>query len=228
MDPGRIRRLEGKLRALASRCRLQLLLDLREPRRLKEIRLSSDRTWAWAQDSRTITRQAVRHHLKALEEVGAVDAQRRLGEETFVVNPVGIRALLDDLESLASELPGPQGRGREASLLTLNGAKRGDVHPIEGVNDWVVGVGPDAALHMAGDRTVADRHFAIVPTQAGHALRPLGGAAAPTYLNARPVTSGDATLVAGDVIGAGDTVFLYQRGLAAAPVGVPVPLPVAR
>lgn len=227
MDPGRIRRLEGRLRALANRCRLQLLLDLREPRRLKEIRLSSDRSWAWAHDARTITRQAVRHHLKALEEAGAVDARRRYGEETFVVNPAGIRALLDDLEDLASEFP-EAGLGREASLLTLNGARRGAVHPIEAADEWVVGNGPGAALDLPGDASAADHHFAIVATGTGHAIRPLGGALAPTYLNARRLDPGDSTLVAGDVIGAGDTVFLYRRGLAAPRLELPVPLPVVR
>ncbi|HWH07884.1 MAG TPA: FHA domain-containing protein [Candidatus Thermoplasmatota archaeon] len=110
MDPAshdRLATLARHLETLASPTRLALLHALREPCPLSDIRVSPSLSREGERAGRSLSRQAITHHLEQLVEAGLVrrvsDAER--ARDVFVLSHERLFAVVDEMRDLARLRP---------------------------------------------------------------------------------------------------------------------------
>lgn len=184
--------LEAALKALSFSNRLKLLELLREPRTLDEIHLTPSEIHAGARPDRSLTRQAVRHHLDKLAEVGLIRASPRRGDDgrtrtSYVLDEARLYAVVQKLQGLATagtrvaldphkteaEEPGPFGPWPEGpKLVQVQGGRQGAVYQLDQLEPgaepgWVLGRAPEAEITLQYDPYVSAKDTEIMRTDQG-------------------------------------------------------------
>lgn len=219
-----VSRLADVLGALANPVRLQILLELRHPRALREITVRPARKTASGRAS-TMSLSALRHHLDTLLAIGAIVQRPRLRDgqrvDTYQVSHPNLFALTEELRGLArirgddDILDGtmpvdatpvrPVHQGRR--LTALNGPIEGECYAL-GKGTTRLGRQPDCTVWLAHDPYVS-LVSAYIDVDKEARLRAVEGAN-PPHINWVPVTR-EATLRTGDVIRLGRTNLLYHE-----------------
>lgn len=213
--------LAKALEALANPLRLAILHRLARPSFMPDL----------AQELE-MTRQAVKKHLDALEEVGLIVAtpSRRgaLRAMEYAANPAGLFAFKEGVRELAvdtdpsslppaSTLPAGErstpGAGHGFGLLLVHGDLPGrwfTLHPRTGA---VVGRDVKADIPLAYDAFASARHALLRHAPGGWTLTDLH-ATNGTRVNFRPIGAGETvTLRQGDLITIGKSHLLLREGL---------------
>ena len=218
MDAAQIPELEQVLKALGNATRLRLLLGLQRPQRLNEIRLETD--------GRPMSRQAVKKHLAALEDVGMVV---QLDDGSYVVRHArmyemvermrGLATLrsavaLDDATRMLDDDPLPP-RPRAPHLVTIRGVAEGQTFVLDAPDDdggWTLG--RSGSIGLDHDQFISGRHARILVRDDEHYLLDLATNRNGTTLNWRPMEKGGlALLQPGDIIGLGMTRLVFRSGV---------------
>lgn len=218
------------LAALANPVRLDILRELRTPRRLGEIRVTVDENGA----RRPISRQAVSQHIEKLAEVGAVvcvDGEGG-GRAVYVVDQLKLFALSEEFRSIAALRPDehravetlvvgptPRQRSRPGSRLVLvRGLNEGRVFSLDSEpraeGPWLIGRRRDADIPLDYDPFVSNEN-ALIRRLASGALtvEDVNGSRNGTMLNSQPLASGQASALRhGDLIVIGRSALLYREG----------------
>lgn len=227
------------LSVLANANRLRLLAQLRQPRTPSEIRLTPETVHEGENPARTISRQAVHHHLEKLLDINAVLSRsvRKggvVGDE-YVVNHQQIFAISEEFRKLGSlrpldegawslrtqslqdvrRAPAPEG----PSLVLVHGLGEGNVFPLlsDGLHmtrTWVVGRRLDADVCLDYDPYVSSENTRIrfVPGS-GFNVEDLPGSRNGTFVNWARVPAGStAPLRHGDILGLGKTLLVFRSG----------------
>lgn len=230
--------LEDYLQVLGYASRLELLLQLRQPRKLDEIELTPSEARAGDNPDRTISRQAVQHHLDRLMDVGLVrmgstegddgrtrhtyrtdtprlyavlEELRRLLEVSppGEVEPYRTTRLEDPIEDRAADRDGPH-------LVMVHGIEEGRIYPLrpdtrDPPRGWVIGRDPEADVALPHDPFVSTENAEVLPDGDGFKLLDLRTARNGTFLNWEQIPVGGARpLSQGDVIRVGRTLLVFR------------------
>lgn len=230
--------LETALKALSSSNRLELVELLREPRTLDEIHLTPSQTHAGTSPERSLTRQAVRHHLDKLAEVGVIRLDKRKGEDgrirtEYVLDEAGFYAVIQKLQSLAvagthvpldpykteaaeREPTGPWPKGPK--LVQVHGGRQGAIHALSELEagaerGWVLGRSPDADILLQHDPYVSAKDTEILRSQSGgFEVLDLRTSTNQTRVNgAKLPLGGRRELEHGDALQIGTTMLLFHE-----------------
>lgn len=228
--------LEGDLRALSFVNRLELLAKLQEPRTVDELKLTPRVQQRGASPDRTLTRQAVRHHLDKLVEAGLVHASTVHGDDgrprrAYVVNDARVYQVAESLRELSSlggqapvesystqdlrDLPRntwPEG----PKLVLVHGAPQAEVFPLRqgrlrAPRGWIIGRSPEAHVRLAYDPYVSSENSEIVPENGSFRLLDLRSSKNGTVLNGeRMEVGGEERLEHGDIVRVGSSVLVFR------------------
>jgi DNA-binding transcriptional ArsR family regulator len=216
--------LAGVLASLGSTQRLAILRQLRLPRTLREIEVSSPRSDAGSR----LTRQSVADHVERLVEAGVVlsrDAQRSATRvREYTLNHQAIYAVSEALKSVATLRPvlepttttapltvPPTPREEGHRLVLVKGLEEGTTFPLS----------PGQPIHVVGRRRGVEVCLDFDPyVSAENALLTWEGETLVvedhpesrngTVLNFRPLARGERrALRHGDVLGVGRTALVY-------------------
>jgi len=209
--------------------RLELLRQLRRPRRVSELRASPEVTRPGENPERAVSRQAVRQHLEKLLAVDVAQLHRRgsayEGNE-YLANHRQLFVIAEQLRDLArfhpeeaslptetrSSLPShrpPPGRGPALVL----------VHGIDEGRTWTLGVGKpllvgrlrEADVCLDYDPFVSNRHADVTVVDGRTIFRDLGSRNG-TLLNfARMRPREPVSLAAGDIVSIGRSTLVYRH-----------------
>lgn len=231
-----VRRLSQLLEVLANANRLDLLLQLREPRAASEVRLKPAETRPGENPERPISKQAVRVHLAKLAEIGVVVPRKgRRGPvavEEFLLNQQRLFAIAEEfrkLGSLRSTLPpgseatmdgalgGPPTPEAGVHLVLVHGLDEGRSFPLR-LSDraeergWVIGRRRGVAVSLDYDPFISTENSEVTWEDGHYRLHDLRSSRNGTLLNWRPLPKGGtAELTHGDVIGVGRSLLLFRR-----------------
>lgn len=226
-------RLEEYLRALAHGRRLELLHILQTPHALADIRITPGKSRAGENPDRLASRQAIQGHLETLQEIGVVvanpGAEGRSKE--FVVDRQRVFQVLEELRRVGTITGGGSFVSRDATvdtavarerrieagpkMLLVHGFVEGKVFPLRRTDlgdgaGWVVGRKPDAHVSLDYDPFVSLVNSEIIPDRNGYALRDLGISRNGTWVNWRRLGAEPVALKAGDVVGVGRSLLVFQ------------------
>lgn len=230
--------LEAALKALSFSNRLELIELLREPRTLDEIHLTPSETHAGKSPERSLTRQAVRHHLDTLAEVGVIRLDKRKGEDgrirtEYVLDEAGFYAIIQKLQGLAAagtrvplepykteaaerEQTGPWPQGPK--LVQVHGGRQGAIHRLAELEPgaergWILGRSPDADIPIQHDPYVSAKDTEILRSQSrGFEVLDLRTSTNQTRVNgAKLPLGGRRELEHGDVLQIGTTMLLFHE-----------------
>lgn len=213
--------LAKALEALANPLRLSILHRLARPAFMPDL----------AQEL-GMTRQAIKKHLDALEEIGLIVASpsRRgaLRAMEYAANPAGLFAFKMSVLELAVDtdpamLPpattmpatpqSPTGTGHGFGLLLVHGDLPGRWFPLNPRTSSVLGRDPKAEIPLAYDAFASSRHALLRFAPGGWTLTDLQSTNG-TRVNFRPVKPGETTaLRQGDLITIGKSHLLLRDGL---------------
>ncbi len=216
--------LAATLASLGSAQRLAILRQLRMPRTLREIEVSSERPDA----GRRLTRQSVADHVERLSEAGVVlsrEAQRATTRvREYSLNHQAIYALAESLKALATMRPVVEPTTPTAALA-LPVAPREEGHRLVLVKGLEEGttfpLSPSRPLHVVGRRRGVEVCLDFDPyVSAENTLLTWEDGAVVaqdhpesrngTVLNFRPLPRGErARLRHGDVLGVGRSTLVY-------------------
>lgn len=225
--------LAGRFKALAFPTRLKILEDLKEPRSIGDLHVTTTEDGR----ERPLTREGVRHHVIQLVDAGLVKAASAeplaRNMMAYQVRPAGLFHLSETLVHMANPTTKRPPNPTDApawvrtekrttrvdspwpKLAIVNGVGRGDVCELEPRGSeppmgWVIGSDDDCDIVLPYDESVSERHAEVSPSEDGLELvdyRTSG----PTYLNWRPVERGQReALSPGDVLGVGSTLLVLQ------------------
>lgn len=225
------------LSVLANANRLRLLAQLRQPRTASEIRLTPETVHTGENPERSMSRQAVHHHLEKLLDIGAVTAKPSKRAPTpgdeYVVNHQQIFAIGEEFRKLGALRPvGDAGWGlrtqaladvRRAksqagpNLVLVRGLGEGTLFPLVSQSPdvnagWTVGRRADAPVCLDYDPYVSSENSRItrIPGQ-GYCIEDLPGSRNGTFVNWRPVGPGERVpLEHGDIVGVGKTLLVFH------------------
>lgn len=177
-----------------------------------------------------ISRQALKRHLEALEEIGLVNSRRQrahaLRATAYTTDPSGLFALKEEMMRLAVDVDPElmpsvatiedtaQLRAsvpEQSGLLLVHGDRPGRFFPLEGRSGpWVIGRGAGAHVSLPYDPFASTRHALLTPTHDGLRLRDLESTNG-TRVDFRTVRPGMDTPVArGDLITVGRSHLLLR------------------
>jgi DNA-binding transcriptional ArsR family regulator len=222
--------LEPVFKAFANRNRLELLQQLQEPRRYKDIFLEPSKDGGGGSSNRAISRQAVRGHLRSLQALGLVvelpgDDRR---ETMFVVDHTRLFTIVEKMRSLSvvstkinldAETVVLEDRHPEAdlagpNLVLVRGVHEGKAYRLQsepGRDHWTVGRAPGVEVCIDYDPYVSGEHAQILYKGESHFLVDVPDNCNGTYLNWRKmVVGGVAPLQSGDIIGLGMSLFVFR------------------
>ena len=221
--------LDG-LAALSHAVRLGILRQVREPKTLREIRVTAAGPGGH-QDARPLARQTVKEHLEKLLEVGFVRAnetQRDYGATMeYVVDHQRIFALAEEFTQLARLRPVPALGGEtlvasdEASmyelrgpcLVLVKGLEEGRTFPLEGTRagPWVIGRRRGADVCLDYDPFISSENTHVETSEGAYFVQSLKESRNGTTLNFRPLAPGQRRAVKnGDLIGVGHSSLLVR------------------
>ena len=229
MDPHAIAELERVLKTLANANRLELLIELQEPKRVVELTLSPSRADGAGSEERAISRQAVKNHVAALVEIGVVEqTEEGYANARFVVNHARLFEVTERLRQIATVKPTrpvametrdlddqkPRPRPAGAHFVLVRGVREGQAYPLEspGPSDgWLIGRRPEAQVRLDYDPFVSGSHARVIAREGRHFLVDLPGARNPTRLNWEEMLRGGVALLEpGDVVGVGLSLLVYR------------------
>ena len=231
--PSAVARLGGALSALASPVRLALLHEIRSPKTLQEIHLPAERGYAGAGTERPLSRQAVRHHLDQLIDVGvvlALEGQRAGGPVVeYVVNHQALFAISEDFRALAhlrpvAEPASPTARSSAPQepldvdvpcLVLVKGLDEGTTFLLAGApsvrRSWVVGRKRSADIVLDFDPFVSSENAIVTWDGSAHAIEDVPGSANGTTWNFRPLARGERRVLrTGDLVGVGHSILMFR------------------
>lgn len=208
------------LEALSNATRLEILDRLARPAFIPDLARALG-----------VTRQTIRKHLDALEEVGLIIARpsRRgaLPATEYLANPAGLFTFKEGIQSLALVAdasllpPQPTLRGAEATsdarlegrgLLLVHGDAPGRWFPLAAGSSWVLGreAGDDVALPY--DPFASGRHALLRRDASGWTVVDLQSTNG-TFVNFRPLARGESRVVRpGDLLTIGHSHLLLRDG----------------
>jgi hypothetical protein len=218
-------RLQRDLHALASGARLQLLWELRVPKRPSEVRVGAEESRGGLRPDRVLSRSAVQEHIGVLEELGLV--QRVAGGDTFVVNQQGVVRILNDLGALArirpvidvdvgrtvmARAPAIEAAPAGPKLILVSGPEEGAAFPLRGPGPWTVGRGNNTDVRLGYDPHASRVHVAVSLGEDGlYHVEAVSGATNPTLLDFAPLTPGKpAMLIPGAVLSVGSSRLVFR------------------
>lgn len=224
------------LKAVAYPNRLRLLLLLREPKTIDEIRLTPAAARGPGSADRPISRQAVLDHLHQLEEQGLVRSStaqrgRRSTQLEYVAVRSQLYAMVESFRELV-ETPmansvGPQetvlasarfgaSEHRGARLVLVHGATPGRVFPLmphttSKDRGWIIGRKDGSHVCLDYDPFVSSENAEILRRPEGFALLDLRTAKNGTFLNMMQLpVGGTSGLRQGDIIGVGRSLLVFH------------------
>lgn len=227
MDLRSLEELEEAFKALSNINRLKLLLELQRPKGYNEIKLTPSRPGPEGPEDRPISRQAVRHHIEELRELGVVaetdtDERRR----QFVVDRARLYAIVEKMRDLATVEPSVDPSGATMALdggqpvpmpdgphlVLVRGVEEGQAYPLQEEQErFVIGRDPSADVVLDYDAFVSGEHAHVLQRPEGHVLKDLESNRNGTLLNWRRIKRGGvAPLSAGDVIGMGRSLLVFR------------------
>jgi DNA-binding transcriptional ArsR family regulator len=226
-------RLAAYLEALANPVRLELLHHLRVPQAVGDLHLRPAQGAERA--DRSMTRQAVRKHVRKLEEAGIIVPHRPGRDsralEAFVVNHQMLFAVAEELRRVARVAPQvalqPQAtrsagqaplraEGRGARLVVVHGPVEGQTFPLDPrpaaeERGWVLGRRRGLAVSLDHDPFVSHEHAEVVRRGERFELHDLRSNKNGTELNWQPLPrGGSAPLTSGDIVGVGRTLLVFR------------------
>lgn len=227
-DEPDIEGLAAALTSIAYPARLEILDQVRFPRRLAEVRVTSRRESADANPDRPISKQAVHAHLDKLVESGLVRVHEGdAGDVRYVANAARLYALVEDLRRLCwrysaragedatgtlGSQPPPE-RARGPRLVLVHGIYEGRAYPLSvpSGGPWLIGRSLNAAMRLDYDPYVSAEHAEIFRDADGYALRDLRTGKNGTFLNWEPVPrGGEVRLAPADVVGVGRSLLSFR------------------
>ncbi|HLF17204.1 MAG TPA: FHA domain-containing protein [Candidatus Thermoplasmatota archaeon] len=225
-------RLAEIMRVFANPVRIEILRQLRSPRTLAEIRVHPHRQGGGRSD-RTVNVATVRHHLKKLIAIGAVQSRRVLrdGEylDHYCVNHRQLFALTEELRSMGRIRPqglgvldgtvpadakAPQDARPGPRLIIVNGTYEGKVYRLgdapQHVPSWTIGRHPESGVCLDYDPYVSLAQAEIRRHGAEFHVHDLPSARNRTQVNWEPLPAGGSrSLAPGDVLGVGRSLLLF-------------------
>lgn len=217
------------LKAVAYPSRLDIVLSLRDPKSIDEIKLEA--TGGPGSEDRCISREGVRHHLQKLREVGLletlVDDGSSARKHAYRIRTPELYRLAETLRTLvrasgpaisgprppitwsASKVPTP-------SLVVVHGAEIGLTLSLAGKptnpkRGWVVGSGPEADLVLDWDPHAEDQAAEVVEGQDGFELVDLRAASHRVSLDGEELGRGERRrLSPGSLVGVGSTLLCFR------------------
>jgi DNA-binding transcriptional ArsR family regulator len=224
-----VERLSTYLKALANPARLELLWLLRIPTASSDIVLTPRRRDESLSPSRPMSRQAVEEHLQGLEELGVVERMEDAeGKSTQrVLNQARLFALLEELRALTAIRPSVRvdvdatlASGAEAGapdwvpgpkLVLASGPLEGRAFPLAGEGPWGIGRSRGQVVALSYDPYASAEHARIVAHGKGHALEAFAEARNACRVNFAPLAPGGRRVLrAGDIVGVGRSLLVYQ------------------
>jgi len=224
--------LAEHLRVLGHESRLEILEALRAPRSLAQIRVAPRRVLAGENPERAMARQSVQEHLAKLVAAGlVVEREEPGGARAFVMNRPRLYQVLESLHQAARAMPsaafvgdatadlapGPRPRAEEGPrLVAVRGLMEGASFPLreedlrEG-RGWILGRREGLHVSLAYDPYVSLENGEVRRDAEGYWLHDVPGSKNGTSLNwARLPPGGRARLRAGDVVGVGRSLLVFQ------------------
>lgn len=225
--PPNLADLERVLRALANENRLQLLFSLQDPKGYSELQLPPPREDGWGSDERSISRQAVRAHLRELMAIGVVEeAPTADGTLQWVVNHARLFGALEQMRALTTVRPRVEVGGETADLerafatpdvggphlVLVRGVEEGRAFPLVKTGEWTIGRGPACAIRLDYDPFISGEHARILQKGPEFFLADVPANKNGTYLNWRRLSRGAlAPLKSGDVVGLGMSLLVFRE-----------------
>lgn len=229
--------LERSLKALSFANRIELLAQLRTPKTLDELRLTPSASHAGSRPQRPLTRQAVRHHLDKLAEVGLVRLGKRKGEDgrtrtEYVLDEARLYGIIQQLEALASEGTGVSLEPFETEvvgsaltepleagpkLVLVRGARQDGVFELDpgrltGERGWVIGRSADVQIPLPYDPYISSENSEIIREDDGYAVIDLRTSTNGTVLNGQRLPVGDQRPLAhGDILQVGCSMLVFHE-----------------
>lgn len=215
-------RLSTYLKALAHPARLEILWRLRIPATPGDIMVKPRRRDEGLQQERAMSRQSIMEHIEHLEEIGVVN--RIADDGSFVTSAQHLFALVEDMRALSSiETSMPvdvdstmMQPGHETAkwspgpkLVLVAGPWEGRAFPLAGAGPWTLGRASTQTVSLTYDPFASGESARIVRSGDGHEIEGVAGARNPPSVNFAPLVKARA-LVAGDVIGIGRSLLVYQ------------------
>lgn len=226
------RELTQALEVLASPVRLSIVRQLREPKVLKEIEVTSSRAGPGSED-RPLARQTVKEHLDGLVEVGVVtprEVQRDYGPTVeYVVNNQVLYAIAERLRGLAGLRPrdppedetfeGDEtregSRAEGPALVLVKGLDEGRTFPLEGDDGrgrWTLGRRREADVPLDFDPYVSRRNTLLHRDDGDIYVEDLEESRNGTRVNFELVPTGTRQpLEDGDLVGVGRSLLLFRE-----------------
>lgn len=228
-------RLADALKSVAYPSRLRLLLLLREPRTIDEIRLTPASARRPGNTDRPISRQAVLEHLHQLAEEGLVrSAPAKKASRSTQLEYVAIRpqlyALLESFRELVED-PSPGFSGAQETalassrfgssehkgprLVLAHGASPGRVFPLLGHatgrgRGWIIGRKETSHVCLDYDPFVSSENAEILRRGDTFQLLDLRTAKNGTFHNLAQLSVGSTVdLRRGDIIGVGRSLLVF-------------------
>ncbi len=218
--------LAEAFQALSNENRLKILNQLREPHGYNEIMLAPTRDQdPHGSPNRTISRQAVRKHIKKLAEHDLVAPTNHEGNKNqYVVNHARLFALFEQARNLASneptippqrytldlQDPHPPPAPTKPHLALAKGVQEGRTFPLD-QETTLIGRDSNADVPLTYDAFTSTRHARILKQDDTHLLHDLPENKNGTTLNWRPLKKGaTAPLTPGDAIGIGRSLLIYR------------------
>ncbi|MDX1611750.1 MAG: FHA domain-containing protein [Candidatus Thermoplasmatota archaeon] len=229
--------LERDLKALSFANRLELLTQLREPKTLGDLVLTPAHEEEGG--TRTLTRQAIRHHLDKLVEAGMVRSRSGKGKDgrtrlEYVMDEAQVYAVAEALRAISAQ--GPQGAHQPEStqdfqtpgatqgawpdgpkLVLAHGAQdlkvfqlqREDLEPPRG---WIVGRDANAHVRLPYDPFVSGQSVEIIPEQdGGYRMMDLRTARNRSAHNGEPLpVGGEVSIEHGDMLRVGSSLLVFH------------------
>lgn len=229
-------RLSALLEVLANANRLEILLQLREPKAASEILLHPPEVKAEENPDRPISKQAVRIHLAKLVDIGVIAPRRgrrgNVAVDEYLLSQQRIFAISEDFRRLGSLRPtlppgveqtmdgGPPSLAQPTAgvrLVLVHGLDEGRVFQLRredlaGERGWVLGRRRDLAVSLDYDPFVSSENAEVTWEDGRYRLHDLRSSRNGTTLNwSRLPKGGSAELANGDVIGVGRSLLLFRR-----------------
>ncbi len=222
------------MRAFANPVRIEILLQLKVPRVLGEIRVTPNRKGGGRSD-RFINRVTVKHHLDYLISIGAVQTRRLLRGSQYVdhyiVNHRQLFTLGEELHQMARIRPQsseavdgtvpiapaqPNLAMPGAKLVLVNGTYEGAVFllgPRPSQTSWSVGRRRSSTVCLDYDPYVSLEHAEIRAVADCFSVHDVPTARNRTRINWNPLDQGaSCPLKGGDLIGVGRSLLLFLNG----------------
>lgn len=231
-DPIDYDHLEEYLKALAHGRRLELLHILQVPHALADIRITPGKDRAGDSPDRIASRQAIQRHVETLQEIGVVVASPTVEgrSKEYVVDRQRVFQVLEELRRVGTITSGAfvsrdatvdaaVARERELvpgpKVVLVHGFVEGKVFLLRRergseARGWVIGRKGDAHVSLDYDPFVSLVNSEILLDRGAWSVRDLGLSRNGTWLNWKRVTSDPMPLRAGDVIGVGRSLLVFQ------------------